>query len=267
MSLQLVHDHSTLFAPPVELPLKFRALAGLFGVDRHNAARTYQASNGATSSYEPLRSHMGLDLLSTANRPVFAARAGEVVHINQIDGSADNLRFFVRHMAPGPAYYVTRYLHVRKAQVSVGQQVGEGEALGLVGGRGDHLHFEIRMILRPGVSQDWANGNTEPLDPAPFLYRWDKIYHERIKGSNPRFGASRPLNAAAVLRRDGFWFFEVGYGNTWPVVPLLAPDEGDRQLVALLRDAHRHLRPVRLATRTSGMFGSKRLIVGARVMD
>lgn len=266
MSISLVHDHLTLFAPPLEMPLRTRIPGGLFGIDRHRAIRRYNTPRGTQVSYSPIQCHTGLDLAAGQLRPVFAARSGQLVHINQISGDANNLRMFVRHMDPGPPFFVTRYLHVRDPQIVVGRNVDQGQCIALIGGGGDHLHFEIRQIVNTASPTDWDNDNTEPLDPLPFLYRWDKIYHERIAGISPSLGDRVPLRAADVLRRDGIWIFTVGQRDDWPIIPLVALDEGERRLIALLQDAYMNQKPVRLATRESPFFEGRRIITGARVI-
>jgi hypothetical protein len=173
---------------------------------------------------------------------------------------------FVRHMAPGSKFFVTRYLHVKNPQISVGDDINQGHCIALIGGSGDHLHFEIRQIVNTGGLNDWANKNTEPLDPLPFLYKWDKIYHERIAEDFPSLGNSMPLRAAAVIRKHGIWVFEVGQDEDWPIIPLVAPEEGDKRLIALLQDAYVNQIPVRLATRESPFFKNRNIIVGARVI-
>lgn len=277
MGIELVHDHLAPFAPPLVMPLRVRMPGGYFGINRYSDTESYiltpdvagmgSASEGRRIHYTPIRCHTGLDFHADRKDPVFAARSGQVVHINQISDST-NLRVFVRHMDPGPPFFVTRYLHVRDPQIAVGGTVNQGECLALIGGKdGFHLHFEIRQIMNAGGSADWENKNTEPMDPLPFLYRWDKIYHERFVDVIPELGAGTRLQYASVLRQDGIWVFEVRYAGERPIIPLVAPDEGDRNLVALLRDAYMNNKRVRLAIRESPFFEGRKVIMGARVSD
>jgi len=58
------------------------------------------------------------------------------------------------------AGFSTCYAHQSAVLVQVGQQVAQGQLIGLVGSTGastgPHLHFEVRI-------------NGEPVDPAPYL--------------------------------------------------------------------------------------------------
>jgi murein DD-endopeptidase MepM/ murein hydrolase activator NlpD len=59
--------------------------------------------------------------------------------------------------------YFTRYAHLARVDVALGQSVKAGDAVGVVGDTGHatapHLHFEI---LAP---------DRRPLNPEPFLFR------------------------------------------------------------------------------------------------
>lgn len=96
--------------------------------------------------------HEGIDFNAETGAPVVAAAAGVVVTAeyhpefgNMIDiDHGDGL--------------VSRYAHLSKSLVKLGQLVRRGERIGAVGstGRstGSHLHFEVRML---GVAQNPAN--------------------------------------------------------------------------------------------------------------
>jgi murein DD-endopeptidase MepM/ murein hydrolase activator NlpD len=110
-----------------------------------------------TSFFGPrgLQMHQGVDIAAPAGTPIRAAEAGEVVFSGTGPGGY-GLMIILRH-AHG---FHTLYAHNRRNLVRVGQQVRQGQVIGLVGstGRstGSHLHFEIR-------------NRTSPRDPFFFL--------------------------------------------------------------------------------------------------
>jgi murein DD-endopeptidase MepM/ murein hydrolase activator NlpD len=87
--------------------------------------------------------HSGLDIRAPRGKPVTAAGAGEVIYAGWNGGYG---KFVAIKHANG---VVTRYAHMSKVLVTVGQMVNEGDPVGAVGstGRstGPHLHFEIRV--------------------------------------------------------------------------------------------------------------------------
>lgn len=101
-----------------------------------------------------VRFHGGVDIAAPEGTPINAAQAGRVVFSGQLGGYGnavilehdDGLR--------------TLYGHASCNLVSEGQQVGEGDVIGLVGstGRstGPHLHFEVQQ-------------NGEPINPAAMM--------------------------------------------------------------------------------------------------
>jgi murein DD-endopeptidase MepM/ murein hydrolase activator NlpD len=101
--------------------------------------------------------HSGIDLLAEPGTPVLAAEEGTVAFTGQ-EGSYGNLAV-ISHSGGRQ----TRYAHLSKIQVRIGQQVKTGDVIGAVGvtGRPDlkvpHLHFEVRYKLSVGwVAQDPA---------------------------------------------------------------------------------------------------------------
>jgi murein DD-endopeptidase MepM/ murein hydrolase activator NlpD len=103
--------------------------------------------------------HSGIDLGAPFGTPVLAAKAGRVDFAGWGDGYGNLVE--LDHGSIG-----TRYAHLDAIFVSQGQQIAQGQQIGIVGstGRstGPHLHFEIMVPSGDG----WV-----ALDPAPYLNR------------------------------------------------------------------------------------------------
>ena len=102
-------------------------------------------------SYE---SHEGQDIEAEMGTPVDAAASGTVTVACAQNGYGN-----VVYIDHGNGIQ-TRYGHLSRIDVAVGQQIKRGERLGLVGstGRstGPHLHYEVRI-------------NNQPVNPRPYL--------------------------------------------------------------------------------------------------
>ena len=98
--------------------------------------------------------HLGLDFAAPLGTPVHAAMSGVVVSAGAFGGYGDQV--LLQH-GDGSR---TRYGHLSRIDVRVGQTVRVDQVIGAVGSTGvstgAHLHFEV--ILRSG-----------PVDPAPWL--------------------------------------------------------------------------------------------------
>jgi murein DD-endopeptidase MepM/ murein hydrolase activator NlpD len=98
--------------------------------------------------------HPGVDLVQAYGGEIYSTAAGRVVHAGPLGGYGNMVE--VDH-GNGLA---TRYGHMSEVQVTEGQEVKAGAALGRIGstGRstGPHLHYEVRV-------------NDEPVDPERFL--------------------------------------------------------------------------------------------------
>ncbi len=98
--------------------------------------------------------HAGLDFRGPVGTPVFAAAAGAVSFTGAKQGYGNCLE-----ISHGNGL-LTRYAHLSRIGVRVGQKVNAGSAIGAIGntGRstGPHLHFEVRIGDRA-------------IDPRPFL--------------------------------------------------------------------------------------------------
>jgi murein DD-endopeptidase MepM/ murein hydrolase activator NlpD len=100
--------------------------------------------------------HAGQDIATLWGTPVVAAGNGTVIFAGWQSGYG---QLVVIDHGNG---LTSRYGHLSKVEVTVGQKLVRGEMLGRVGstGRstGPHLHFEVRV-------------NDEPVDPLPYLPR------------------------------------------------------------------------------------------------
>lgn len=86
--------------------------------------------------------HSGTDFRAKRGTPVLSTGAGKVVKAGRAGGYGKVVE--VKH----PGGYSTRYAHLSRITVKVGQQVKKGQQIGKVGstGRstGPHLHYEVR---------------------------------------------------------------------------------------------------------------------------
>ncbi|GAB3858285.1 hypothetical protein GCM10029963_57750 [Micromonospora andamanensis] len=117
------------------------------------------AGGAITSCYGPRWGtlHAGIDFAMPAGTPVRAAFRGTVTKAGDA-GDGYGISVVIDH----DNGYLTHYAHLSTARVSVGEQVGTGQTIGLEGSTGDstgpHLHFEVHQ------GQMWNQ-----IDPAPFL--------------------------------------------------------------------------------------------------
>jgi murein DD-endopeptidase MepM/ murein hydrolase activator NlpD len=89
------------------------------------------------------RFHAGIDIPAAKGTPVHAAAAGQVVYAAVAEGFGN---LVVLEHADG---VTTRYAHLSRINVRVGQSVKARRAVGLVGATGEasgpHLHFEVLL--------------------------------------------------------------------------------------------------------------------------
>jgi murein DD-endopeptidase MepM/ murein hydrolase activator NlpD len=109
--------------------------------------------------------HPGFDLAAPTGTGVDAAAPGEITHAGPA-GTYGNL-VIVRHENG----FETRYAHLSRVDVKVGDKVASGQPIGAVGSTGHstgpHLHFEIR-------------NHGKALDPKPYL-----PLHQRTNRATP----------------------------------------------------------------------------------
>ena len=103
----------------------------------------------STSGFGPRwgRMHEGHDFAGATGTPIHATADGVVVHAGKQSGYGNLIK--IKH----DFGYETRYAHLSKIRVQVGQRVSRGERIGDMGntGRstGTHLHYEIRKSGSP----------------------------------------------------------------------------------------------------------------------
>lgn len=125
---------------PFERPVQ-GGVSSLFGMKR--------VFNG-----QPRSVHRGLDLRGAQGTPILACADGVVA-------LADNLYFSgnVVYINHGEGVF-SAYLHMSETKVTVGERVGKGQVVGLVGatGRVTGPHLHLSLIVQG-----------QPVDPQPFL--------------------------------------------------------------------------------------------------
>jgi murein DD-endopeptidase MepM/ murein hydrolase activator NlpD len=124
--------------------------------------------------------HAGIDFKGPMGSPVFAAADGRVTFVGQKSGYGN-----VVEITHGNGM-LTRYAHLSRFDVKVGQQVAAGTTIAGLGstGRstGPHLHFEVRI-------------NDRAINPRPFLEAAPDVLKE-VRAAGSGTPARRPAGAA-----------------------------------------------------------------------
>ena len=100
--------------------------------------------------------HTGMDFACPPGNPIYATGDGTVITVKQDRGG------YGKHVEVDHGFgYVTRYAHMSRMDVEVGQKVRRGDCLGLSGrnGRitGPHLHYEViyrKNYVNPALFMD-----------------------------------------------------------------------------------------------------------------
>ncbi len=100
--------------------------------------------------------HTGVDINARYGAPVRAAASGIVIHAGWDNGGGYGIQVEINHLNG----FVTKYAHLSRVAVQVGDTVQRGDVVGYVGSTGysvaPHLHYEV---IQNGVK----------LDPRKFL--------------------------------------------------------------------------------------------------
>jgi len=134
---------------------------GYYTLDGKSLRRAYlgspleftRVSSGFSMRFHPIlqkwRAHLGTDFAAPTGTPARTVGDG-VVSFAGVQGGYGNV-VFIKHRNG----HETVYAHLSRINVRVGQNVGQGDTIGLVGATGwatgPHLHFEFRVN---GVHQD-----------------------------------------------------------------------------------------------------------------
>ncbi|MEZ5779340.1 MAG: DUF5930 domain-containing protein [Paracoccaceae bacterium] len=107
------------------------------------------------------RAHEGIDMAGATGSPIYATADGTVIHAGWLSGYGNLVK--IRH----DFGIETRYGHMSKVRVEVGQKVSRGDRIGDMGntGRstGPHLHYEVRV-----------NGNA--INPMTFIKAASNVF-------------------------------------------------------------------------------------------
>jgi murein DD-endopeptidase MepM/ murein hydrolase activator NlpD len=141
---------------------RFRLYTHVFPVDGPHGTRGAIGEFGAPRSGG--RVHEGFDITGGCGTPLLAARGGTVQKVGYdpildgyyllIDGAKTDQDYLYAHLiAPSPVD--------KHERIKTGQFVGRIGQTGNAASTPCHLHFEVRI-------------HGKPVDPEPYLHRWDK---------------------------------------------------------------------------------------------
>ena len=149
------------FQPPGQDALGAQHKGGYYTLDGKSLRRAYlgsplefsRISSGFSMRFHPIlqkwRAHLGTDFAAPTGTPARTVGDG-VVSFAGVQGGYGNV-VFIKHRNG----HETVYAHLSKINVRVGQSIGQGQTIGLVGSTGwstgPHLHFEFRVN---GIHQD-----------------------------------------------------------------------------------------------------------------
>jgi murein DD-endopeptidase MepM/ murein hydrolase activator NlpD len=154
----------------------------LDGIPRVVPATIQNITSGFGYRHDPFNGrgamHAGIDFKGAVGSPIFAAADGRVTFAGWKSGYGQAIE--ITH-ANG---MLTRYAHLSRIGVAVGQGVAAGATIGGLGstGRstGPHLHFEVRI-------------NDRPVNPRPFLEAAPNVLKEARSNRS-----ARPVTPAAA---------------------------------------------------------------------
>jgi len=149
--------------PPITEPVKFfyptnRVWTGKGDTQQPPRATQvfgWMATDQDSPPYPVHASHLGIDIQSSSNSPVYALTDG-VVAANWTDVSdPENKALWVRHNLPGGGTFYAVYGHVNSS-LRTGTRVDAGKLIARIADQSNpHLHLGIRPS---GVTSPWGRG-------------------------------------------------------------------------------------------------------------
>jgi hypothetical protein len=93
---------------------------------------------------------------------IHAIAVGKVVYANSVPAHSNYGRYIVLEHQFGGCPYYSLYAHLSAVQVNIGDQVSQGEAIGVMGHTGEgidrersHVHLELNLLLNADFSR-WS---------------------------------------------------------------------------------------------------------------
>lgn len=144
LSSSIFSQKELLVDLPTQWPLQngVGAITGLFGLQEHPIQHV-------------LYIHRGMDIAASTGTPIVAPANGKIIERGYDPGNYGNY-VIIKHKYG----FITRYGHMSAILVAEGEDVSQGDIIGLVGNTGmstgSHLHYEVQI-------------GSEVVDPAYYL--------------------------------------------------------------------------------------------------
>jgi murein DD-endopeptidase MepM/ murein hydrolase activator NlpD len=153
----------------------------------HNIPKEFVDNNGVytpwwgENSLMGIDGHSGYDWQMDVGTPIRAVAAGTVISAGLsapflcplLGTTVQNPQVTIEHVLPAGVRVRSVYVHLSRIDVTAGQVVTEGQAVGLAGGVGcalaSHLHFEVRRVTETKTGQPtaidpygWSGAGADP---------------------------------------------------------------------------------------------------------
>ena len=159
----------------------------------------YFAENPQAYSQFGLKGHNGIDFALPTGTEVTATHSGKVIEATN-DSTGYGLYIKLEDDVQG-----SLYAHLREFKVSVGNNINEGQVIGISDNTGNstgpHLHFGYYKKPR-----DRGNGYAGYIDPLPFLQEQEPMITMTVKEADAiRLRRDELYNESLLLKNKIFW--------------------------------------------------------------